>query len=242
MPRGGTPGAAPAHHRRQRAADRGRAGRRRPHRFGGTHVARPRLTALERRRRCRPRPTTCACAGREIHYTEWGAQHADDGDRLARPGAHRARHGRSGRAAGAALPRDLPRHDRPRPEPVEPGPGARVLPGVLRAGSPTRCVDRLGIERFHWLGTSMGGAIGTLRRGRRACAGASGAWCSTTTARGSRARRWSASAAMPATRRRSTPWRARGVLPHVYKPYGWLSDAQWRRLTETSTRRLPEAA
>ncbi|MBC7618112.1 MAG: alpha/beta hydrolase, partial [Candidatus Saccharibacteria bacterium] len=26
----------------------------------------------------------------------------------------------------------------------------------------------------------------------------------------------------------------------VYKPYGWLSDAQWRRLTETSTRRLAD--
>ncbi len=26
----------------------------------------------------------------------------------------------------------------------------------------------------------------------------------------------------------------------VYKPYGWLSDAQWRRLTETSMRRLPD--
>ena len=26
----------------------------------------------------------------------------------------------------------------------------------------------------------------------------------------------------------------------VYRPYGWLSDAQWRRLTETSTRRLPD--
>ena len=26
----------------------------------------------------------------------------------------------------------------------------------------------------------------------------------------------------------------------VYQPYGWLSDAQWRRLTETSTRRLPD--
>jgi len=26
----------------------------------------------------------------------------------------------------------------------------------------------------------------------------------------------------------------------VYKPYGWLSDAQWRRLTESSTRRLPD--
>ena len=26
----------------------------------------------------------------------------------------------------------------------------------------------------------------------------------------------------------------------IYKPYGWLSDAQWRRLTETSTRRMPD--
>ena len=26
----------------------------------------------------------------------------------------------------------------------------------------------------------------------------------------------------------------------VYQPYGWLSDAQWRRLTETSVRRLPD--
>ncbi|MGE4013273.1 MAG: alpha/beta fold hydrolase, partial [Alphaproteobacteria bacterium] len=26
----------------------------------------------------------------------------------------------------------------------------------------------------------------------------------------------------------------------IYKPYGFLTDAQWRRLTETSTRRLPD--
>ncbi len=26
----------------------------------------------------------------------------------------------------------------------------------------------------------------------------------------------------------------------VYRPYGWLSDEQWRRLTETSARRTPE--
>jgi pimeloyl-ACP methyl ester carboxylesterase len=26
----------------------------------------------------------------------------------------------------------------------------------------------------------------------------------------------------------------------VYKPYGWLPDAQWRALTESSTRRLPD--
>jgi pimeloyl-ACP methyl ester carboxylesterase len=26
----------------------------------------------------------------------------------------------------------------------------------------------------------------------------------------------------------------------VYKPFGWLSDEQWRRLAETSARRLPD--
>ena len=26
----------------------------------------------------------------------------------------------------------------------------------------------------------------------------------------------------------------------IYQPYGWLSDAQWRRLTESSVRRLPD--
>jgi pimeloyl-ACP methyl ester carboxylesterase len=31
-----------------------------------------------------------------------------------------------------------------------------------------------------------------------------------------------------------------GFFRQVYKPYGWLSDAQWRRLAETSARRLPD--
>jgi pimeloyl-ACP methyl ester carboxylesterase len=31
-----------------------------------------------------------------------------------------------------------------------------------------------------------------------------------------------------------------GFFRQVYKPYGELTDAQWRRLTETSTRRLPD--
>jgi pimeloyl-ACP methyl ester carboxylesterase len=29
-------------------------------------------------------------------------------------------------------------------------------------------------------------------------------------------------------------------LRTVYKPYGWQSDAQWRRMTESSVRRLPD--
>jgi pimeloyl-ACP methyl ester carboxylesterase len=46
---------------------------------------------------------------------------------------------------------------------------------------------------------------------------------------------------MPAARR---PSRHAGELEQyfrtVYKPYGWLSDAMWRLLTETSMRRLPD--
>lgn len=29
-------------------------------------------------------------------------------------------------------------------------------------------------------------------------------------------------------------------LCSAYRPYGWLSDAQWRRMAETSIRRLPD--
>ena len=63
--------------------------------------------------------------------------------------------------------------------------------------------DALELDRIHWVGTSMGGAIGTV------CA---------------------AGLTVP----RVAFFRA------VHKPYGWLSDAQWLRLTETSTRRLPQ--
>ncbi len=46
---------------------------------------------------------------------------------------------------------------------------------------------------------------------------------------------------MRASRRPSTPCaELEAFFRTVYKPYGWLSDAQWRRLTETSTRRLPD--
>ena len=56
-----------------------------------------------------------------------------------------------------------------------------------------------------------------------------------------RARRWRASAPMRAIRRHSTRWpQLEAFFRQVYKPFGWLSDAQWRRLTETSTRRLPD--
>jgi branched-chain amino acid transport system permease protein len=181
-----------------------------------------------------------ACEGREIHVTEWGQGTVRTGaDRLARPGAHRARHGRHRGATGAALARDLPRHAGPRLEPVEPAAGRRILPGLLRKLA-VSLVDQLGIQQMHWLGTSMGGAIGL-----RAAAGR---------LRG-RIQRLvlndiGPQLAEPAIERiRSyagsppafaTMGELEAYFRTVYKPYGWLSDAQWRLLAETSMRRLPD--
>jgi pimeloyl-ACP methyl ester carboxylesterase len=97
--------------------------------------------------------------GREIHVTAWGDPAGRGGDRLARPGAHRARHGRHRRAPGAALARDLPRHPGPRPVAVEPAPDDEYCLGFYAALAAS-LLDQLGIQQCHWLGTSMGGAIG----------------------------------------------------------------------------------
>ena len=126
-----------------------------------------------------------------------------DGDRLARPGAHRARHGRHRRAPGAALPRDLPRHHRPRPEPVEPAAGRRSTAWPSTRSWPPSLVDQLGIEQLPLARHLDGRRDRHGGRGRPRCAAASGAWCSTTSARSWPTRRSSASAAMPAARRPS---------------------------------------
>ena len=101
-------------------------------------------------------------------------------------------------------------------------------------------VDQLGVTQMHWLGTSMGGAIGL-----KAAAG---------TLKG-RIQRLvlndiGPQLAEPAIERiRSyagkppafaTMGELEAYFRSVYKPYGWLSDAQWRQLTETSMRRLPD--
>jgi pimeloyl-ACP methyl ester carboxylesterase len=99
--------------------------------------------------------------------------------------------------------------------------------------------DQLGIERARWVGTSMGGAVGT-----RAAA---------TTLKGrishlvlndngpmlapEALERIKAYAGNPPEFDTVTELEA--FLRKVYLPYGWQSDAQWRRMTETSTRRLP---
>ncbi|MBV9192405.1 MAG: alpha/beta hydrolase, partial [Betaproteobacteria bacterium] len=101
-------------------------------------------------------------------------------------------------------------------------------------------LEQLGIRECHWVGTSMGGAIGIrlaagdlkgrMRRlvlndmGPKIAEAAVG--------------RIKAYAGKPPQFERVSELEQ--YFRTIYKPYGWLSDEQWRRLTETSTRRTPE--
>jgi pimeloyl-ACP methyl ester carboxylesterase len=179
------------------------------------------------------------CAGRELHYTEWGAQHAETviaWHGLARTGrdmddiaAHLAQRYRV--ICPDTLGRGLSQWS-PEPE--------REYCLAFYERLAVALVDQLGLTQFHWIGTSMGGAIGT----RVAARGLHG-----------RVRRLVLNdngpelAAAAIARIRSyagnpssfaTVSELEAYFRSVYQPYGWLSDAQWRRLTETSTRRLPD--
>ena len=101
-------------------------------------------------------------------------------------------------------------------------------------------LDQLGIERCHWIGTSMGGAIGTLAaagplrgRIRRLILNDNGPQLAPAAIE-----RIRAYAGTPAAF--DTVSELEQYFRSVYKPYGRMSDAQWRRLTETSVRRLPD--
>nr|WP_297357747.1 alpha/beta hydrolase [uncultured Caldimonas sp.] len=178
------------------------------------------------------------CAGREIHYTEWGAQHGE---------TVIAWHGlaRTGRDMDEVAERLSQRYRVICPDTIgrglsqwspDPVNEYRLSFYVKLA---TALVDQLDLEQFHWLGTSMGGAIGTL--------------AAATTLRG-RIRRLIlndngpklADAALDRIRAYagnppafSCVSELEQFLRTVYQPYGWLSDEQWRRMTETSVRRLP---
>ena len=101
-------------------------------------------------------------------------------------------------------------------------------------------VDQLGLDRFHWVGTSMGGAIGMvaadgLLRGRiqRLVLNDNGPQLASAAI--DRIRSYAGSPASFATVSELEQY-----FRTVYKPYGWLSDAQWTLLTESSVRRLPD--
>ncbi len=177
--------------------------------------------------------------GREIHFTEWGSQHAEtvvawhglartgrDMDEIAR---HLSRRWRviCPDTLGRGLSQWSPA---PRTE--------YTLAFYVELA--VALVERLGLERCQWLGTSMGGAIGTLAaagplRGRiqRLVLNDNGP----SLARAAIDRIRSYAGSPPSF---ATVGELEAYFRTVYKPYGWLSDEQWRRLTETSVRRLPD--
>lgn len=179
------------------------------------------------------------CEGREIHYTEWGGPDTP---------AVVAWHGlaRTGRDMD-----DIAAHLAPRYRVICPDTLGRGLSQWSPAPEAEYClafyarlavalVDRLGLERFHWLGTSMGGALGIrLAAGalkgriRRLVLNDIGPQLGAAAVE-----RIRAYAGRPPAFERMSELEA--YFRAVYAPYGWLSDEQWRRLAETSARRTPE--
>ena len=185
------------------------------------------------------------CAGREIHYTDWQPAGPARGTVIAWHGL-----ARTGRDMD-----ELAEHLSAR--------GWRVLcPDTVGRGLSQWALNpkdeyclafyarlareflvQLGIEQCHWVGTSMGGAVGMV--------GASGYFEPELRRRiqslvlndnapqlaAPAIERIKAYAGQPPAFARVTELES--FLRAAYKPYGQLTDAQWRRLTETSTRRLP---
>lgn len=179
------------------------------------------------------------CEGREIHYVEWGAAQRDTviaWHGLARTGrdmddiaAHLS--GRYRVICPDTIGRGLSQWS---PEPRKEY--SLAFYGRLAAS----LVDQLGLDHFHWLGTSMGGAIGVhLAAGalkgriRRLVLNDIGPKLGD-----SALERIRSYAGNPPQFERMSELEK--YFRTVYQPYGWLSDEQWRRLTETSARRTAE--
>ena len=188
------------------------------------------------------------CAGRELHYTDWrpAPGMADRGTVIAWHGL--ARTGRDMDELAGHLSAQGWRV-------VCPDTIGRGLSQWAANAKDEYCLafyarlarellDQLGIERCHWVGTSMGGAIGMV--------GASGYFEPALKARieslvlndnapqlaAPALERIKAYAGQPSAF--DTVTELEGFLRTAYKPYGALTDTQWRRMAETSTRRLPD--
>ncbi|WP_414718910.1 alpha/beta fold hydrolase [Undibacterium sp.] len=104
----------------------------------------------------------------------------------------------------------------------------------------TELADRLKIDSMRWVGTSMGGAIGmvaaaTTLRNRITHLVLNDNGPQLAEAAIQRIRSY---AGAPASF--DTVTELENYFRQVYQPYGWLNDEQWRRLTESSVRRLPD--
>ena len=184
------------------------------------------------------------CEGRELHFMEWGAGESNSATRETVIAWHGlARTGRDMDAIAAHLaqryrvicPDTLGRGlSQWSPDP------AREYCLAFYERLAVSLLDQLGVRDCHWLGTSMGGAIGLKAaagalRGRIRRLVLNDIGPELAEAAVNRIRSYAGSP--PAF---ATVSELEAYFRTVYKPYGWLSDAQWRLLTESSTRRLPD--
>lgn len=179
------------------------------------------------------------CQGRELHLTAWGDPQAEvvvawhglartgrDMDEIA---AHLAQRWRV--LCPDTLGRGLSQWS-PRPD-------DEYHLGFYAAQA-VDLLDQLGIAQCHWLGTSMGGAIGlhaaaSLLRGRIQRLVMNDIGPELAAPAVARIRGYAGSP--PAF---ATVGELERYFRTVYQPCGQLTDAQWRRLTATSVRRLPD--
>lgn len=179
------------------------------------------------------------CEGREIHFTEWGEGHAQ---------AVIAWHGlaRTGRDMD-----DIAAHLATRYRVVCPDTIGRGLSQWSPAPEREYCLefygriavsllDALQVESCHWIGTSMGGALGIRLaagplRGRIRRLVLNDIGPELAAAAVERIRAYAGNP--PAFERMSE---LEQYFRTVYRPFGQLSDAQWRRLAETSARRTAD--
>ncbi len=183
------------------------------------------------------------CAGREIHYTEWGSQHSPcviawhglartgrDMDELAEFLSARGYRVICPDTIGRGLSQWSPNPD------VE---YCLAFYALITA----ELLAQLNIDKAHWVGTSMGGALGMVCASGLFQPSLKSKILSLTlndtapqVADAAIARIRAYAGNPPAF---ATVHELEGFFRQVYKPFGDLTDAQWRRLTETSTRRLP---
>ena len=101
-------------------------------------------------------------------------------------------------------------------------------------------VDQLGLKTFHWVGTSMGGAIGLHAasgplKGRISRLVMNDMGTKVADAAADRIRSY---AGKPPIFNRVTELET--YFRTIYKPYGYLSDREWVKMAETSVRRMAD--
>lgn len=179
---------------------------------------------------------------RELHYTDWGRGNADT--IVMWHGL--ARTGRDFDELAAALAR---RYRVICPDTIgrglsqwSPEPDREYCLAFYARLAAAFC-DALGIRRMHWVGTSMGGAMGIKLASRKggALAGRIDKLVLNDNGpqlAGAAIERIRSYAGSPAAFARVSELEA--YFRKVYAPYGMLTEGEWIKLTETSVRRLPD--